>query len=80
MSGGNITLVGLKGKVHIKIDRLSHEDLLLEIIGPGYELNQKLAIKNEELRKTVLELMQTYKLSPELIYTQDITISTYLLL
>jgi len=45
-----------------------------------YELDEKRVIKNEELRKTLLELMKNYKLNPEAIYVRDITIATYLLL
>jgi hypothetical protein len=80
MNRGFVVLLGLKGKVHVEIERLSHEELRLEITSSKYNLNEKAVIKNEELRKTLLELMQAYKLSPETVCTSDITISTYLLL
>jgi L-rhamnose isomerase len=80
MSRGDITLVGQNGKVHVEIKRLSHEELLLHISSPKYEVSENLVIKNEELRKTLLELMKKHNLSPELICTEDITIATYLLL
>uniref|UniRef100_A0A7C5SX67 Uncharacterized protein n=1 Tax=Thermocrinis ruber TaxID=75906 RepID=A0A7C5SX67_9AQUI len=77
---GFILLLGTKGKVYVRIERVSHEELMLEIKGVGYELDNKLVIKNEELRKTLLELMKSFNLSPELIHAKDITICTYLLL
>ncbi len=77
---GGVSFVGPKGKVLVKIERISHNELQLEILGPGYGLNEKRIINNEELRNTLLELMKSYKLAPESIYAKDITICTYLLL
>jgi len=77
---GFISFLGHKGKVYVWIERFSHEELRLEIKSAEYKLDEKLVIKNEELRKTLLELMKNYKLSPELIHAKDITIATHLLL
>ena len=67
---GFISFLGHKGKVYVCIERFSHEELRLEIKSAEYK----------ELRKTLLELMKNYKLSPELIHAKDITIATHLLL
>ncbi len=75
-----VDFVGPKGRVLVKIERLSHNELQLEIVGPEYGLNETRIINNEELRRTLLELMKSYRLSPETIYAKDITICTYLLL
>ncbi|MFZ8785806.1 hypothetical protein [Thermocrinis sp.] len=75
-----IHLVGLKGSVFVQIKRVSHEKLQLEILGLEYDLKEKAVIRNEELRKTLLELIKNYDLSPASIHVSDITIATYLLL
>jgi hypothetical protein len=77
---GLVSFLGPKGRMYVEIKRVSHEELQLEIVGVGYGWNEKRVIKNEELRKTLLELMKNYKLSPEAIYVRDFTIATYLLL